>query len=129
MRTKEEVIQRYIVARLLTLEQEGYFLSFEADMGGRLGRSPGATERAKQLGWRPGTPDLTLFFPCGVVIRIELKARGGRLNPHQRKRHEILRKLGLKVEVVRAGTGADAWDQIVGIIWRHMPSVPIKEEQ
>ena len=115
-RNLEETIQRYLVDRLLELEKAG-LVSFESDMGGRLRNTPRQVEQAKQLGWRPGTMDMTLWFgPNGKAVRIELKAGTGRVKPSQDERREVMEDLGVECHTLRATTGAEAWTLLCEII-------------
>ena len=57
----------------------------------------------------PGMPDRLVLMPGGVSVWVELKRpRGGRLAPLQSWRHEQLRRLGQRVEVVWTREQADA---------------------
>ena len=116
MKHLEETIQRYLVGRLHELEKSG-LMSFEADMGGRLRNTRRQVEQAKQLGWRPGTMDMTLWFgPNGKAVRIELKAGTGRVKPSQDERQKLMEGLEIECHVLRASTGAEAWTLLCEII-------------
>lgn len=120
MKHLEETIQRYLVARLLEVEKSGV-MTFEADMGGRLRNTSRQVEQAKQLGWRPGTMDMTLWFaPNGKAVRIELKAGTGRVKPSQDERREVMESIGVECHVLRASTGAEAWTLLCEIILPHL---------
>lgn len=57
----------------------------------------------------PGMPDRLVLMPGGVTVWAELKQpRGGRLSPLQEWRHEQLRKLGQRVEIVWTKEQAEA---------------------
>lgn len=47
-----------------------------------------------------GVPDRLLLLPGGKMAFVEVKAPGSKLRPLQRKRHEMLRRLGFKVHVL-----------------------------
>jgi len=46
-----------------------------------------------------GVPDRIVLMPGGRTIYVELKSRGGRLAPWQRRMHAKLRGMGFRVEV------------------------------
>lgn len=57
----------------------------------------------------PGMPDRLVLMPGGVTVWAELKQpKGGRLSPLQKWRHEQLRKLGQRVEIVWTKEQAEA---------------------
>lgn len=57
----------------------------------------------------PGMPDRQVLMPGGVTVWVELKRpKGGRLSPLQMWRHEQLRKLGQRVEIVWTKEQAEA---------------------
>ena len=119
MKHLEETIQRYVVTALERLERDGV-LSYEADMGGRLRNTARQVEQAKQLGWRPGTMDMTIFIKGGKVVRFELKTPTGTLKKTQRERRAIMEDLGYEVHTIRVATGQQAWEQMVDILWPHI---------
>lgn len=47
-----------------------------------------------------GVPDRIVLMPGGRTIYVELKSRGGRLSPPQRRMHTKLRDMGFRVEVL-----------------------------
>lgn len=56
----------------------------------------------------PGMPDRIVMLPGGVLVWVETKKpRGGRVSKLQRLRHEQLRALGQRVEVVWTKEQAD----------------------
>jgi hypothetical protein len=56
----------------------------------------------------PGMPDRVVLLPGGTVIWVELKRpEGGRVAPLQAWRHEQLRRIGQRVEVVWTREQAD----------------------
>ncbi len=58
-------------------------------------------------GWR-GVPDRLLLLPGGKCVFVEFKAPGKRPTALQAKRHDELRSLGFRVEVIDSKEGADA---------------------
>ena len=57
-----------------------------------------------QRGW----PDRILLLPAGVLVWVETKRPvGGRLSPAQMVAHEVLRRLGQRVELVWTKEEAD----------------------
>lgn len=61
-----------------------------------------AVYKQRVQGVRKGAPDLIAFGAGGRVVLLEVKAPSGRLSPHQRHTHEVLRHLGHDVRVVRS---------------------------
>lgn len=57
----------------------------------------------------PGQPDLVLLWPSPQVLYVECKAKDGRLAPHQRAFHDILRRDGFSVIVPRSWAEVEAW--------------------
>ena len=53
-------------------------------------------------------------MPGGVVFFVELKALGQKPRPIQVKRHEQLRLLGFRVEVIDSKNGVDEMIQALG---------------
>lgn len=56
------------------------------------------TDSTSTRGW----PDLTVIYPSGAVIFIEMKTKTGRLSPDQVRVHALLRKQKGIVYVVRS---------------------------
>lgn len=54
-----------------------------------------------------GVPDRICIVPGGEVVFVELKKAGGRLSKIQLHRHNTLRKLGARVEVLWSKTDVD----------------------
>lgn len=57
-----------------------------------------------------GMPDRLVLLPCGRIAFVEVKSHGMTPRPLQKKRHEMLRRLGFKVYVL------DDPEQIGGIL-------------
>jgi hypothetical protein len=92
-------VARYLAKAL----PEGFFFTcFPAGGGGRI---RGA--RLKQMGLKPGLPDMVVFGPTWTsrepnnVLWLELKAKSGSLSQVQKEVHKQLLKLGHKVETVK----------------------------
>lgn len=106
----EEQLQAAIVE---TLRREGYL--FEVGMEGvRLSKSQRA--KAKLQGMEPGRCDLKVLMPGGRTIHIELKRKGGRVSPDQKRWHDQIRALGFEVHVIFASCPAQAVDQVLSLI-------------
>ena len=50
----------------------------------------------------PGWPDISLLMPCGRVLFIELKSKGGRLSEEQRQAKLQFMALGHEIHEVRS---------------------------
>jgi len=68
-------------------------------------RSPANAARLKQMGLRPGMPDLIVLAPGGRALFVELKTERGRLSPEQKRAHEAIERLGHAVRTVRSLDG------------------------
>lgn len=67
------------------------------------GRRSAALGRAmKQTGLLPGIPDMLVLQRPGKAAFLEVKAEKGRVSPAQHDAHEMLRRLGHHVAVVRS---------------------------
>jgi hypothetical protein len=78
-------------------------------------RRGGIAEKVRVIGAR-GFFDRFVTLPGGVIILVELKRpKGGRLSPHQRKRLEVYRRLGVNVQICKSREDVrrlmDAYDQ------------------
>jgi hypothetical protein len=65
-------------------------------------RSAVAGRRLKQEGLLPGAPDLVCVGDAGRVAFLEVKAQKGRLSDTQTDCHDMLRRKGHAVAVVRS---------------------------
>ena len=63
---------------------------------------------AKATGLEPGEPDLKIYMIGARILFIENKAENGKLSKVQELRHAALRKLGHRVEVIKATTCEEA---------------------
>ena len=75
-------------------------------------------KRVKELGGlcqkfvspgRIGVPDRLVTLPGGVIIFVELKAKGKKPTPMQQKDHKIRRALGCDVRVIDTVEAANAF--------------------
>lgn len=66
----------------------------------------GETRKVKWIG-RKGAPDRLVLLPGGVTLWVELKAPGKTPDTHQMREHNIMRKMGQRVEVVDSLRGVD----------------------
>lgn len=78
--------------------------------GGKRGRTEAAI--FKGLGVVAGAPDFVIWLKGGAVLNIELKAKGGSLNPAQKAFGAGLHALGHSYHVVTAETPAHAVEQL-----------------
>jgi len=79
-------------------------------------RGPKARAKAVATGMTAGEPDVRIYVGGGRLFLIENKVGKGRLTPDQVARHASLRRLGFKVEVVRATSTTDAAVQAVALV-------------
>lgn len=101
----EHDIQCYVVTQAL---RAGYLLH-----GDPLGlvRSSRMGAKAKVAGARKGWPDLC-FILFGEVVYVELKTLKGVVSLDQKKVHKEMRERGIRIYVIKAKDGEDAWKQI-----------------
>ena len=98
---KPETILRQRVCNYLLMNYPN--TPFSIDFGADVRMSIGDAKKRKELlgKWSKGFPDITIYSPNGAVL-IELKATKtvvkSKHTETQRAYHEILRKLGYKVE-------------------------------
>jgi len=76
-------------------------------------------KRRKDLGEKPGVPDLCFIFD-GAVFWIELKSISGRLMVTQRAQHDLIQWAGGHVHVARS------LEDVIGILRAH--NVPLRAE-
>lgn len=66
-------------------------------------------QRAEERGWsvrkvnwigRRGAPDRALMRHPAIIVFVELKAPGGKLEDHQQREHDRLRGMGFEVVVL-----------------------------
>lgn len=101
----EHNIQCFVVTKAL---RAGYLL--HGDPIG-LVRSARLGAKAKVAGARKGWPDLCFVLP-GEVVYVELKTLKGVVSLDQKKVHKEMRERGIRIYVVKAKDGEDAWKQI-----------------
>lgn len=71
---------------------------------------------AKATGLEPGEPDLKIYMTGARILFIENKAENGKLSKVQELRHDALRKLGHRIEVIKAATCEEAASLAVGMV-------------
>ncbi len=54
-----------------------------------------------------GVPDRICLFPSGWVVFVELKSEGKKPEAHQRRIHNLMRKMNLVVQVIDTEAGVD----------------------
>lgn len=91
----EALIQRAIIDRLR------WFGVLAVAVPNEGKRSASAGRRLKGTGMRPGFPDL-ICMKDGCVVFLEVKAEKGRLQSNQAEFHDVLRRYGMRVAVVRS---------------------------
>lgn len=64
-------------------------------------RSPRTGARLKAMGVLPGVADITVVLPGGSVAFLELKVKGGSLNPNQRAFRTLCESNGTPYAVAR----------------------------
>jgi VRR-NUC domain len=101
----EHEIQCYVVTQALRM---GYLLH-----GDPLGlvRSSRLGAKAKVAGARKGWPDLCFVLDKEVVY-VELKTARGVVSREQKAVHKEMQERGIRIYVVKAKDGEDAWKQI-----------------
>jgi hypothetical protein len=96
----ENQIHSAIIARLQWCADPSVFY-FHVPNGGY--RTPREAARFKSFGVRPGVPDLILLRR-GQVFALEIKAKSGKLSPHQKT---TLRRMEAAGAVVAVAFGLD----------------------
>lgn len=99
----EDAIQRAIIAQWRARPVPGSIVAHIPN-GERRDAVTGA--RLKALGVLPGMPDLLCGSLASGVFFLELKRRGGKLSPAQRRAHDMLRGIGVEVYVCDTLDGA-----------------------
>lgn len=56
-----------------------------------------------------GFPDRIVLMRGGVIVFVEMKAQAGRVRPIQAHRHDQLRALGFRVEILASRADVDAF--------------------
>ena len=90
---------------------------FHVPNGGK--RNAVEAAKFKQMGVRPGVPDLLLILPNRFYpfMGIEMKATGGRQSEHQREYQRIFESVGAKYAVVRS------IDEFIKVIEEYMEEI------
>lgn len=81
---------------------------------GRRGRQTATI--AKATGLVAGEPDLRVYAEQARLLLVEYKAGKGRVSPEQRDRHDMLKRLGYVVHVVRATAEAECAAETVRLV-------------
>lgn len=115
----EHDIQCSVVTQAL---REGYLL--HGDPIG-LVRSKRMWAKAKVAGARKGWPDLTFVLP-GEVVFVELKTLKGVVSKDQKAVHKAMRDRNIRVYVIKAKDGEDAWKQIRLILVGGLTPIQLK---
>lgn len=101
----EHDIQCYVVTQALRAD----YLLHGDPLG--LVRSSRMGAKAKVAGARKGWPDLCFILDREVVY-VELKTLKGVVSVDQKKVHKAMKERGIRIYVVKAKDGEDAWKQI-----------------
>jgi len=72
----------------------------------RVLKAGGDTRKVQWIG-RAGAPDRLVLLPGGIACWVELKASGKLPRPGQFREHQMLRRLGQRVEVIDSIEGVD----------------------
>jgi hypothetical protein len=106
------------IARWLRAQKAKGRLSFAIGMEGvRLPIS--LRKKMKRQGMDAGTPDITVKLAGGKTVHFELKKWRGVTNSNQKLEHELLKKLGHTVYVIRERTPHDALAKVRELILQH----------
>jgi hypothetical protein len=111
----EDQLQAAQVRAMRRHPANGKLFTFAADMNSEK-RGPKARAKALATGMMAGEPDLRLSFAGGRLVYVENKVGRGRMQASQEPRHELLRKLGFVVHVLRAESEEDAVAQLMAIV-------------
>jgi Holliday junction resolvase len=80
----------------------------EAELVTRITLAGGVCEKVAGVGSR-GYFDRVVALPGGIVVFVECKRpKGGRVSPHQKRRHVIYKNLGATVAIIRRSSDIDA---------------------
>lgn len=93
----------------------GRRFTLAGDMGAGK-RGPKAIADALRTGLESGEPDLRIYFQGGRLVSVENKAKRTPVSPDQVARHELLRKLGFDVHVIRSTTEDEATRAVLAIV-------------
>lgn len=93
----------------------GVTFTFAADFNSAR-RSPREQVKAKATGIAAGEEDLRVFAAGARVLLIELKGPKTPVSADQKKRHELHRSLGFRVEVVRGKTIEQGAADVVALV-------------
>lgn len=110
---REKHLQEAVADFLERLEAVGALTFNHSPLEGK--RTKRAAVAMKRAGAKKGHPDLEVYLSQGRVVLIELKCKGS-VQPAQKERHDVLRKLGHDVRVVKAQTPGAAVDLVKSIL-------------
>jgi hypothetical protein len=110
----EDQVQRSILGYLKRLPAEPLFWHVRNERDKKLTRNQ--MFRRKGLGLKSGVPDLTICWPNGVVVFLEVKAPGGETSEAQEDRIERLQQLGHHVGVAASLDDALAVFRRAGVV-------------
>ena len=115
MMLSEHVIQTQFITMVDALLPENQSrLIYAVPNGGK--RHPVVAAKLKAEGVRKGMPDINIDIPIGIHsgMRIEFKSSKGRVEPHQKEIHDLLRQQFYVVEIHR--DAASAFDSLMGYL-------------
>lgn len=104
---REWQLQAYVIQEARRI---GLLIAGDMNQGKR---NPG---RAKATGLLAGETDLRVYLTDGVMELIELKTSTGKLSANQKEHHERLMARGFRPHTVYAGSPAEAWRKVQGIL-------------
>jgi hypothetical protein len=113
IRPKESRLH-FDIVRILNDHAKPGWIHFHAANGERRDIKTGA--RLKNMGVRPGVPDLILFSPVGKIHLLELKRNGENLSPSQEEFRGWAIRTGVPFVIAHSFDEAlialDAWDAL-----------------
>ena len=111
----EWTIQAEAVRRLRALPGYGVTFTLAGDFNAAR-RSRQESVKAKATGIAAGEPDLRLYGHGGRLLLIEMKGPRTPVSREQKARHELLRGLGFRVEIVRGKTVEQGAADVVALV-------------
>jgi len=100
----EELLQKDVVELLLTYEAQRKltFTAVTNNVPYTGWKAIKSTEKFKELGMRPGFPDMAIFRFEGLPIFIELKSKKGQLQDNQEDWRDTLQAMGFSWYLIRS---------------------------